>query len=282
MGMILLPYNISSTVFFPLVGSGTAAFTTAGSGSLTGTNVQVSKDGATFATSTNTGTHVGLGIYSLVLTTSELSAKQVMVLVRGSAGTIWEDQGLLIFTYGNASAMYPFDFGTALSAQTVGTVTRIAGSGVTDVWGAGTRTLTGGTYASDLVTILGTAITGTGGRQEVNVSHLKGTAAAGTQGTANVNVTAIGGDATAATIAGTAFLTIVRGSATGSPLTTTEMKTDFAETSDDHYNGRIVIFLGGTLEGQASDITDYAGNSKVFTYSTLTEAPADGQRFLVV
>ena len=68
--VMLFPYNITSTVRFVLIGSGTAAFSTAGSGSLLGTNILISKDGAAFASSTNTGTVIGSGLYELVVTSS--------------------------------------------------------------------------------------------------------------------------------------------------------------------------------------------------------------------
>jgi len=55
------------------------------------------------------------------------------------------------------------------------------------------------------------------------------------------------------------------------------------ETTADHYNGRLITFTSGDLILQQTDITDYvAANSKEkFTYSTLTEAPSAGDRFLV-
>lgn len=56
------------------------------------------------------------------------------------------------------------------------------------------------------------------------------------------------------------------------------------ETTADHYNGRNVLFTSGNLLGQMSDISDYAlANSKEkFTVTAMTEAPADGDRFVVL
>ena len=55
------------------------------------------------------------------------------------------------------------------------------------------------------------------------------------------------------------------------------------EATAGHMNGRIITFTSGILLGQQTDITDYAlANSKEFyTVSTLTEAPGDGDRFVV-
>lgn len=56
------------------------------------------------------------------------------------------------------------------------------------------------------------------------------------------------------------------------------------ETTADHYNGRLILFTSGVLLGQMSDITDYAlANSKEkFTYTALTEAPGNGDRYVIL
>lgn len=56
------------------------------------------------------------------------------------------------------------------------------------------------------------------------------------------------------------------------------------EATADHYNGRLLLFTSGALLGQMTDITDYAlANSKeLFTYTALTEAPADTDRYVVL
>ena len=170
MPAILLPYSSTSTVRFVLIGSGTANFSTAASGSLTGTNVLVSKDGGAFADCTNSATSIGSGLYQIVITNTELGAKQVVVMIaKGSATNVVEPQALYIMTYGSSDAQYGFNFGSALSGQTVGTVTTALG-----------------TISANVVAQSGTAVVGTVGRLEVNLSHWLGTAAAGTQGTPNV------------------------------------------------------------------------------------------------
>ena len=212
MPAVLLPFNTNSTIYFPLVGSGTAAFSTAGTGSLVGTNVLVSKDGGAFATSTNTGTHLGSGLYQLVLTTSELSAKWVAVYVGlGTLGTVVEHQAVFIQTYGSASAMYGFDFGTMLSSQTVGTVTTVLGGTIGTITGtplvnlvANQATATIGTVAfvaTGTITAVTGAVTITG-TPAVDMTKILGTAVVGTQGT----LTNIG---TAGTVLGTQLANLV-------------------------------------------------------------------------
>ena len=55
------------------------------------------------------------------------------------------------------------------------------------------------------------------------------------------------------------------------------------ETTADHYNGRILTFTSGVLLGQQTDITEYvlANSLEKFSVSTLTEAPSDGDRFVI-
>lgn len=68
----------------------------------------------------------------------------------------------------------------------------------------------------------------------------------------------------------------------GAAATTTVFITDLTEATDDHYNGRIIVFTSGALSGQATDITDYDGTTKEVTVTALTEAPADNDTFDIV
>lgn len=72
---------------------------------------------------------------------------------------------------------------------------------------------------------------------------------------------------------------------TGFTPTTTEFETsNIVEATADHFNDRVVIFTAGALKNQAKDITDYSlsGGRGHFTVSALTEAPSDGDRFIIV
>ena len=55
------------------------------------------------------------------------------------------------------------------------------------------------------------------------------------------------------------------------------------EATADHYNSRLITFTSGALLGQQTSISDYvqANSKEKFTVTTLTEAPADGVRFIV-
>jgi hypothetical protein len=76
--------------------------------------------------------------------------------------------------------------------------------------------------------------------------------------------------------------TIVTGAAEAGTLSTTEMTTDLTEATDDHFNGRVVIWTSGVLANQASDITDYLGSTGKLTYTAVTEAPSAADTFVIV
>lgn len=76
--------------------------------------------------------------------------------------------------------------------------------------------------------------------------------------------------------------TIVVGNVTTSTSTTSFADSAQTEATDDHFNGRIVIFTSGVLKNQASDITDYTGSSKTFTVTAMTEAPGASVSFVIV
>jgi hypothetical protein len=95
------------------------------------------------------------------------------------------------------------------------------------------------------------------------------------------NASAIAGDATAATNLSSSVLGIVSGACEGTP-TNTVIQTDLAESTDDHYIGRVVVFTSGAVAGQATDITDYTGSTGTLTVTALTTAPSATDNFVIV
>lgn len=71
---------------------------------------------------------------------------------------------------------------------------------------------------------------------------------------------------------------------THTPTTTEFQADDITEATADHYNGRIIIFTSGNLNGQATIITDYSqvGGIGQFTVNAMTEAPANNDTFIIV
>ncbi len=75
---------------------------------------------------------------------------------------------------------------------------------------------------------------------------------------------------------------MVIGAAEAGTLSTTQMTSDLTEVTDDHYNGRLVIWTSGVLLRQASDITDYSGATGLLTFTAVTEAPSAADTFVIV
>ncbi len=85
---------------------------------------------------------------------------------------------------------------------------------------------------------------------------------------------------------GDSAVTIIRGTVDTAVLTPTQTQfdTSLTEATTNHYRRRVVIFTSGALVGQASDITAYslqAGRGRI-TVSAMTEAPANGDSFVIV
>ena len=96
------------------------------------------------------------------------------------------------------------------------------------------------------------------------------------------DVTAISTSTAAADNLEASAETIIIGAAEAGTLSTTVMTSDLAEATDDHYNGRIVIWTSGVLLGQATDITDYLGSTGQLTFTAVTEAPSAADTFVIV
>lgn len=81
---------------------------------------------------------------------------------------------------------------------------------------------------------------------------------------------------------GESFNGVVSGTAITGTLSTTQLTTNLTEATDDHYNGRVIIFITGVLAGQGTAITDYTGATKLLTVVAMTEAPGNGDDFVIV
>lgn len=97
-----------------------------------------------------------------------------------------------------------------------------------------------------------------------------------------VDVKSISGSPAAADNLEASAETIIVGAAESGTLSVTQMTTDLAEATNDHYNGRIIIFTSGDLIGQGTDITDYAGANGLLTFTAVTEIPGIGDTFVIV
>ncbi len=76
-------------------------------------------------------------------------------------------------------------------------------------------------------------------------------------------------------------LQIIPGAAEGTPSATV-IQTDLAETQDDIYIGRIIIFTSGAAKDEATEITDYVGSTGTLTVTALANAPAAADTFIII
>ena len=81
---------------------------------------------------------------------------------------------------------------------------------------------------------------------------------------------------------GERMASVLSGNAATGTLSTTQMSTDIVEATNDHFIGRTIIGMSGVLKYQATDITDYVGTNGVFTFTAVTEAPSNGDNFIIV
>ena len=81
---------------------------------------------------------------------------------------------------------------------------------------------------------------------------------------------------------------VVTGQASAGSLAVNAMTADVPETTNDHFNGRVILFTGGALHGQATSINTSGGyigfsnGSSRFHFPSLTEAPTAGDNFIIV
>jgi hypothetical protein len=95
------------------------------------------------------------------------------------------------------------------------------------------------------------------------------------------DIEAINNSTSAAVNLGKSANQIIPGACEGTP-TTTIIQTDLAETQDDVYIGRTIIFLDGTSQDEATDITDYTGATGTLTVTALANAPTAGDLFIII
>ena len=78
---------------------------------------------------------------------------------------------------------------------------------------------------------------------------------------------------------------VVTGQAVTGQLSTTTMTADVAEATNDHFNDAVLVFTSGALAYQRTSVTSYFGlsaTSSRFVFPALTEAPANGDTFIIV
>jgi len=100
-------------------------------------------------------------------------------------------------------------------------------------------------------------------------------------GRMDANTSAINNNNSSAVQLALSAASIENGAAEGTPSTTI-IQTDLAETQDDIYIGRVVIFTSGNARGEATDITDYTGSTGTITVTALANAPSAADSFVLI
>jgi len=138
MSAYLRKYGAATTVLFPLVTKDSQVLL-AGATIATG-DAKISKDEGAFANTGSVFVDEGSGMYSVALTGTEMEAARISILIVDQTDPAeWEDQVIVIDTYGHASAQHAFDLDTAtqdvnvasIDADTI-TAASIAANAITD------------------------------------------------------------------------------------------------------------------------------------------------------
>lgn len=121
--------------------------------------------------------------------------------------------------------------------------------------------------------------------QTADVTQFGGSNGTFASGLPAVNVTQLASSTTAATNLSNAADALGTGTVDGAGMTptTTQFDTSITEATADHYVGRLLIFRTGALADQQGLISAYSlvsGRGR-FTVSALTEAPSNGDAFVI-
>lgn len=213
-------------------------------------DILLSKAGAAFAqiSGTANATHGTLGYYAVTIGTADVDTLGALKFAVHESGAlpVWESY-MVVPANTWDSLIGGTDY---LDVTAVGTVTANAIAGTVDA-------------VTSPVTVSGGTITSF-------------------SGTVSANMVQVSGSATAADNMEQSMLAVVLGSAVTGTLTTSRMSTNLTEATDNHYNGRVIIWTSGALAGQASAITAYDGVNKILTYQTVTDAPSNADTFVLV
>ena len=233
--------------------------------------------------------HIANGIYSLELTSADTNhmGQFSISLVDSDAFVPVLASGVAIRTQAYESLVLDDDV-LQVDVTQVGNSNVTSSSGVLEV---NTKQINGDASAA---AALDAAIDNSNNVVAVNVKRIDDSTTSATNlsnytdGTSNqpVDTVKISGDSTAAdrleammdacpigTVDNTAFTP-----------TTTAFETNLTEATADHFNDRVCLFVTGNLAGQQKAVTDYvlsSGRGK-FTVNALTEAPANGDTFILV
>jgi hypothetical protein len=256
----LRKYGVATTILFPLIDRDAVDFE-ATPVSFVAADTQISKNEGAFANTGSTPVHEGNGIYSLALTAVEMQAARIVITVIDAATKAWEDQAIVIDTYGDASAQHAFDLDTAtqnvnVASLDAGTITAAAiATGAIDADSIATDAITAAKIAADAITSSELATTAVNEIRDAILS----------------DSTAFNGADIATILTNTNG--IVAASATGtadSGSTTTMVDAVLTEADTDYWAGSWIRFTSGNISGQTRLITGFTPGSDTVTFFPAT------------
>ena len=257
--------NVATILYFPIVdGAGDLVNAAADLDSETDTwNDGAAADGFADLAAESAEINSG-GWYSLALAQSEMNFDYIAIQIKSSTtGSI--DQRILIRT----QVGDPLNIATSDDGGTI----NVTGGAVDTV--TTTTTATTATTCGTVNALAANVITAA----SINANAITDAKVAND---VQVDIISISTSSEAADRLEASAETIVTAAAATGTLSTTQMTTNLTEITNDHYNGRIIIWTSGVLKDQATDITDYDGATKKLTYTGVTEAPSDGDTFNIL
>jgi len=110
----LRKYGVETTISFPLIKGGATNYLV-DPPQFDGADVDISKDGEAFKITVNLPTNIGNGVYKLVLTAEEMQSALINItVIDNTTVQAWEDQCIIIETYGHPNAQHEFDLDQAV------------------------------------------------------------------------------------------------------------------------------------------------------------------------
>ena len=277
---------------------------TSGNGYAAGSNYQIM---------VSTGTVGGTSIVGYVVAEFSIEARSSLrpttsgrtldVSATGEAGIDWANVGSPTTVLNLSATNIDVDQVVASVSGAVGSVTGAVGSVTGAVGSIGTGGIATTSFAAGAIDAAAIAADAIGAAEIANGAIDAATFAAGAIDAAAIAANALGtseiatavddrivdavwnelrsGHTTVGTY-GENNAAIVSGGAITGTLSTTQMTTDLTEATDSHYNGRTIIWITGALAGQGTNITAYTGATKLLTFTAVTEAPANLDKFIIV
>src|SRR4249920_3500849 len=249
----LTPYNQSAVIRMPLVVRNSVDLAVKATFTPVNGDVNISKDGGAQANPTNNLNIVTGTTWNVTLSATELSAKEIVLMVRNNSAV--EDQWVTIRTFGNASAYYQTDVTAANIAADVkailATAATAATAGVLDVNAKNVNNVAANTNLTvDLRQIVGAAVSGpaTAGVLDVNIKNVN-------NAVHNANVAQYG-----ASVISLANNSITALAFSANAITGAKVANDVDIRNVNGNVGSVTNNVGGSVAGSVGSVTGAVGS----------------------